>query len=138
MATWQQWRDVSRESLDSALLSDGSGLLRASVNRYYFAAYQATTACLIYRRLTPPGDRAGWSHEATPDLIIDQLEPLIDRRDIRKDLARRLRRLYDLRITADYQPDEPINAKIVREAKRDCGFLVRTLFDTLPEQPQEQ
>jgi uncharacterized protein (UPF0332 family) len=138
MATWQQWRKASQESLDSALLSEGSGLLRPSINRYYFAAYQATTACLVYRRLTPPGDRAAWSHESTPDLIAEQLEPLIERRDVRKDLGRRLKRLYDLRISADYQPDEPITTKIVLEAKRDCGYLVRTLFDTLPDRPQEQ
>ncbi len=72
------------------LVADGH--LDAAPGRAYYGAYHATIALLIARNVSePPGGR--WSH----GFVQNQLRQLTD--DAR---ARRLRRLYQERLVADY------------------------------------
>jgi len=71
MDAWQLWQGMAREAVEAAWLAEAGGCLRSSASRYYYAAYQAVTALLVYRGLTPPADREAWSHEDTPDLLQD-------------------------------------------------------------------
>lgn len=102
MEPWRQWQIMAQESEKAARAAEAEGCLRSAASRYYYAAYQAATALLVYRGLTPPQDRQAWPHDLTPDLVVEQLEPLLRSRDRRNDMARRLRELYKRRVVADY------------------------------------
>lgn len=75
MTPWQSWREMAQESEKAARLAEADGCLRSAASRYYYAAYQAATALLLYRGLTPPAEREAWSHENTPQLMWEQMEP---------------------------------------------------------------
>ena len=72
MEAWEQWREMAREVEKGAWAAAKEGCLRTSVSRYYYAAYQAATALLLYRKLTPPQNREAWNHDTTPLLIREQ------------------------------------------------------------------
>ena len=76
MEPWQLWQDMARESEQAARLAEDGGCPRSAASRYYYAAYQAVTALLLYRGLTPPEGREAWSHEDTPLSCRDQLRAL--------------------------------------------------------------
>jgi uncharacterized protein (UPF0332 family) len=102
---WQQWFAMAQESAQAAQIAEDAGLYRSTVSRYYYAAYQAVTAVLLYLGTQPPVEREAWSHEATPEMLRDHLPRVVPSRDTRKDLARRLAELYRGRVMADYTGD---------------------------------
>lgn len=122
---WEKWWGMAVDSLDAARLLERHGHLKSSASRGYYAAYQAMTAALLYQKQTPPEDREAWSHELTPELVRKQLT-LIRSQDQRNDLAARLRRLYTIRIGADYQGQAETKAPAVAMALKDASYLVRT------------
>lgn len=132
MDAWQSWREMARESEEAARLSEAGGCPRPAASRYYYAAYQAVTALLLYRGLTPPTGCEAWSHEETPALLQDQLQALIRSRDRRNDLAARLSELYRLRLIADYRGTRSVVATQVAKAGRDARFIVRVADEKLP------
>lgn len=132
MDAWQLWREMARESEEAARLAEAGGCLRSAASRYYYAAYQAGTALLLYRGLMPPVDREAWSHEETPALLQDQLRTLIRSRDGRNDLADRLAGLYRLRLIADYRGTRAVAAAQVARAGRDARFILRVADAKLP------
>lgn len=69
MEAWQAWLEMARESQEAAQQAEANGHFRSAASRYYYAAYQAVTALLLYRRVPTPEDRQAWSHDQTPDLI---------------------------------------------------------------------
>jgi len=133
MDAWQLWQEMAAESERAARNAAQDHCLRSSVSRYYYAAYQATTALLLYRKLTPPVNREAWSHDMTPIILREQLETLIASRDQRRNLASRLERLYKTRISADYMGSEMIDALKLNFARKDAGYILKTIFDILPE-----
>ncbi len=133
MDAWQLWQQMARESEEAARLAEAGGCLRPAASRYYYAAYQAVTALLLYRGLTPPEGREAWSHVDTPQLLQDQLRPLIRSRSGRNDLAQRLTDLYRLRVAADYEGAEIIGTSRVQRAGKDSRYIVRIMSDILPE-----
>lgn len=133
MDAWQLWQEMAWESEKVAQLAEASGYFRSAASRYYYAAYQAITALLLYRGLTPPVDRQAWSHDQTPDLINEQLEPFLRSRDKRTDLARRLERLYKTRIIADYMADRPVRADSLKIVRRDASYILKVAERILPE-----
>ena len=133
MEAWEQWRELAAESERAARNAAQDHCLRSSVSRYYYGCYQAVTALLLYRRLTPPINREAWSHDMTPINLREQLEPLIASRDKRRDLASRLERLYKTRISADYMGSETIDIIKLNSARKDAGYILKTAFDILPE-----
>ncbi len=131
MDIWRLWYRMALDSQRAAHQLEKENL-RSCASRIYYAAYQAVTAVLLYRRLPTPPDREGWSHEATPDMIIEHWSPYISRKYERRDLARRLRRLYTLRLIADYTSTQIIDAPSVRSAMKDGDFLITVVRDILP------
>ena len=132
MDAWQLWQQMARESEEAARLAEAGGCLRPAASRYYYAAYQAVTALLLYRGLIPPRDREAWSHEDTPDLLQDQLQTVIGSRDRRGDLADRLSGLYLLRLVADYRAALSVTVVQVTIAGRNARFILRVMDENLP------
>lgn len=123
---------MARESEEAARLAEAGGCLRSSASRYYYAAYQAVTALLLYRGLTPSADREAWSHEDTPGLLQDQLQALIGSRDKRDDLADRLTGLYRLRLIADYRTVRSVTTTQIVTAGWNARFILRVVDEKLP------
>ena len=133
MEAWDQWRALARGSERAARLAEAGECPRSAASRYYYAAYQAATALLLYRGLTPPAGREAWNHADTPALLQDQMQPLMRSRDKRGDISRRLADLYRLRVAADYEASELVGAGRVQAAGRDARFVLRVAGDILPE-----
>jgi len=132
MDAWRQWWEMAQESLSVARAAEESGGYRSSASRYYYAAYQAATALLLYRGLTPPQGREAWTHEDTPFLLAFETGTLIRSRDRRNDLAARLRNLYRLRLVADYSARQIVSRTRVERARRNADFL-RIVDNILPK-----
>lgn len=133
MDAWRLWQEMARESEEAARLAEAGGCLRSAASRYYYTAYQAATALLLYRGLTPSLGREAWNHEDTPALLQDQLRTLIRSRDKRNDLAARLVDLYRVRIIADYQGRRVVSLSRLAGAGRDARYILRVTEDVLPE-----
>ena len=133
MDAWQLWQEMARVSEEAARLAEAGGCLRPAASRYYYAAYQAVTALLLYRGLTPPVEREAWGHDETPALLLDQLRTVIRSRDKRNDLAKRLVDLYRLRIIADYQGSRVLSSGRLTIAARDARYILRVMESVLPE-----
>lgn len=132
MKPWQLWQDMAHESEQAARLAEDGGCPRSAASRYYYAAYQAATALLLYQGLIPPEGREGWTHLDTPTLLRDQVRT-IRSRDSRCDVAARRVDLYRLRLRADYQGDEPVQADQLPEAGRDARYVLKVANDVLPK-----
>ncbi len=133
MDAWELWMAMARESSETAQGAEADRHLRSAASRYYYAAYQAVTALLHYRGATVPAGRQAWGHDQTPDLIVDQLAPLLKARDKRNNLARRLERLYKTRIIADYMADTPIRVEGLESVRRDSNYILKVAEKILPE-----
>ncbi len=127
---WRDWQQMALTSQKAAQVLEAIDP-RSCVSRYYYAAYQAVTAVLLYQETTPPAGREAWSHDATPGLLVEKWEPLLIL-DERQDLARRLKELYKLRINADYVGDVGVDAEAVKDAKKACNFLIKIINRILP------
>ena len=111
MANWQKWREMARESQAAAIVLEHDELLRSSASRFYYAAFQISTAVLLYLKLTPPVGEEGWSHASTPEMLREHLEHVLKSMDTRRKLARHLSELYKIRIEADYIGDRTFDTK---------------------------
>ncbi len=76
MAEWKPWLDMAHGSLKSGVELQQTDA-RSAISRFYYAVYQAGTAVLLYRRLTPPPPREAWSHADTPPLLMESLRSLL-------------------------------------------------------------
>ena len=133
MEAWELWMAMAREASETAAEAENSSWLRSAASRYDYAAYQAVTALLHYRGVAVPEGRQAWSHDQTPGLIVEQLEPLLKTRDKRNALARRLERLYKTRIIADYMADTPLRAEGLRSVRRDSNYILKVAEEILPK-----
>ena len=133
MEAWQLWWEMACESEAAARQAEADGHLRSSASRYYYAAYQAVTALLLYRGMTPPAEREAWGHIETPPLLRDYLRSLIRLRDKRSDLAARLVDLYRLRLAADYESHSLVDAAKITRAARDAGYILKITGGILPK-----
>lgn len=124
---------MAQESEKAARLAESEDCFRSAASRYYYAAYQAATALLVYRGLTVPADREAWSHPDTPLLVQTELRMLIPSRNRRNDVASRLRDLYDFRVDADYIASRTILQGSVTVARRKAGFILSVAQGVLPE-----
>ena len=133
MDAWRLWQEMAREFEEAACLAENGGFLRSAASRHYYAAYQAATALLLYRGLTPPTEREAWNQVDTPQLLQDQLQTVIRSRSRRNDLAQRLADLYRLRVVADYEGSEFIGAGRVQSAGKDARYILQIVSDILPK-----
>ena len=129
MELWRKWQELARESERAARLAESEGCYRSAASRYYYAAYQAATALLLCQRLTPPQDREAWSHDDTPALVVRETGPVMRSRDTRNDIARRLKELYRLRLSADYRPGATVASAHVSSAGRDARFILKLVSE---------
>ncbi len=111
---------------------------RSSLSRYYYAAYQAVSALLLYQGLAPPlvrgEQREAWPHAATPDLFAEVLRKFIQSNARRNDLKSRLTRLYKLRLNADYVGSPEPSAITADSAASDAGYVVKVVGSILPDE----
>lgn len=127
---WQEWQQMALASQKAAQISETTDP-RSCISRYYYAAYQAVTAVLLYQGTIPPAGREAWSHDATPGLLVEKWVTLLKLNE-RQDLARRLKELYKLRVSADYAGNVVVDRAAVKDARKDCNFLIRTVNGILP------
>ena len=132
MEAWRLWQKLAHESYQAASAAEAEGCRRSAASRYYYGAFQAASALLIYRRLTPPTGMEAWGHTITPDLLRGETGTLIRSRDRRNDVALRLQYLYGLRIVADYIASQEVPASRVADARRDAGFILGVVDGLLP------
>lgn len=136
MDAWQLWLEMAREASEAAAEAEASGCLRSTASRYYYAAYQAATALLLYQGLMPPVRAEAWSHTSTPALLNEGTASLIASRDRRTDLAARLGELYRLRLDADYVGINRVSRSRLAAGRRDARFIIKVVTDILPEKLQ--
>ena len=132
MELWQQWFVMAIESRSAAEDAQSAQHWRSSVSRYYYAAYQAVSAVLIYRGLTPPPEEEAWGHASTPDMLVEHFVPYIRSKDVRQRHAEQLRELYVWRIKADYRGSEQLQANI-NNVHKHANRLVKLAEGILPE-----
>lgn len=133
MEAWEQWWRRAVDSLEAANLLYKHGHRCSGVSRGYYASYQAATAVLLYQNLVPPSleDREAWSHQTTPTLLRTTQTPFWDQ-NTRKDLSRRLSRLYVLRLRADYKIKTDTDEGTLTKALKDANIIVRRIGAVLP------
>ncbi len=124
------WLLMARESAEAAEQAAAADLYRSAASRYYYASYQAITAVLLYLRMVPPLGREAWSHEDTPDLIIEHFSPVMNNKRRRRAMAQQLRELYKIRVNADYMSAADV-AKHKESVRRDAEFILRWVGLTL-------
>ena len=120
------WQDVSRQVLRTAWLELYAEDFRSSVNRAYYAAYQAATAaCFLH------GDTAlfphGWnnpSHDQLPSLIRNNGDLA---RETRRKVARLLRQLRTFRENADYRPGISVLRSQALLCAQEATFILEAL-----------
>ena len=134
MTDYEKWLEMARDSFAAADGAKCGGHLRSAASRYYYAAYQAATALFLYRGLTPPALREAWSHDETPEIMLNDLSPLIRSRYTRSDLSARLDDLYNLRVTADYKASRTVDSDNVEKARKDAGFILSRAEKILPKE----
>ena len=126
MADASVWIEMAKESLESGKVLQRHGLRRSAASRFYFAAYQATTALLIHDGQTPPSDREGWAHEDTPRMLGDHLKRYAKPGSVTwLEVSNRLRQLRDTRVDADYYSSKPVSEASMVEIERWSGHLVK-------------
>ena len=123
---------MARESQTAAIVLEREKLLRSSASRFYYAAFQMSTAVLLYLGLTPPVGEEGWSHTSTPGILQDHLEPAVKSRDDRRKIARLLGELYKVRVEADYIGASSVDATKSHDSARKAKYLVKKLEEILP------
>lgn len=118
MPDWKRWRDMADESIKAGreLKQDCP---RSAVSRFYYAAYQAGTALLLYRKQQPPETREAWSHADTPEMLKEHLLATVKSKDKVVDLTERLRQLYKVRLNADYAGDAQTTQAIADKARKE-------------------
>ncbi len=136
MDAWELWRAMAREASETAQMAEAAGHFRSAASRYYYAAYQAVTALLLYQGLMPPIGAEAWSHTSTPALLNENTASLIASRDRRTDLAARLGELYRLRLDADYVAVNRVSRSRLAAGRRDARFIIKIVTDILPEKLQ--
>ena len=120
---WEAWLEMAEESLEAAgKLIDSAP--RSSVSRYYYAAFQAVSAALIYQGLASPDNREAWTHEKTPALFIEHTKSLIADQSKRRDIAKKLFFLYKVRVSADYVSADDVQRRI-KDIRKYSEYIVK-------------
>ncbi len=118
MATW---REIGEQNYAAGRELLKLEQYRSSVSRFYYAAFSLLTHELSEAGVTFGNNGETPSHQALPGLIKRHL-PL----SYRRQCVAIVRRLYAVRITADYQR-RTIDEAVAQEAQRDAAQLLRYL-----------
>ncbi len=121
----ETWRDIANDSYGAANQLFGARRWRSTACRAYFAAYAIASDALLRSKVSMGAGREGPSHASLPGLVENNLTGLSPRK--RRPLAARIRRLYGLRLVADYQPSVPVDDKAARNALSLMGEIFQEL-----------
>ncbi len=122
MATWNELGLDSRRAAQELLEQNR---IRSSVSRSYYSAY-----CAITSRLAKQGVDFAYGgnnppHADLPGYILHNLPALPQ--DTRYVLARAIRRLWKVRVDADYVPTASLSRVIAVDALRDANRILLEL-----------
>ena len=122
-----EWRRA-RYSLHAASLCLRSGCLADAISRDYYAAFHAAKAALIYRTSTAPQSHGSVRQQFGLQLVRNG--------PLEGHWGSEIGNLYDLRIGADYDPQQRYSVVYVREvhqrAERFLGRILRYLSSGIP------
>ncbi len=114
----------AERSLAGAELEFAHDLYNNTVNRAYYACYQAAVAALIAEGLQPPLENF-WSHDHVqaefPARLVDE------RKLYPREFRATLKAIFDERLKADYEP-ELISAASAAAALEHAQRFVRQIF----------
>lgn len=121
MATWDE---LSIDSRSAAQVLLAQGHTRSSISRAYFAAYAAATARIATTVSLPPG-RLNPSHADLARYVGNSLGgfPVWQRQW----LGTLIRRLWKMRVDAEYVPGACVDHPLARQALRDVHVVLREL-----------
>ena len=103
MATW---KDLASDNRSASHEMFGHCRWRACISRAYYATFSEAVEELTLGGVTMPQKRSSPSHAKLPEMVGNNLTRLSH--SIRWRLAGIIRKLYDLRIMADYVPSMPV------------------------------
>ena len=112
------WKDLAEDSRLAVHEMFDHRRWRTCLSRAYFAVYSEATAELVLRGVVMPLRRSGPSHTKLPELVGNNLTGISH--SMRWRLAGIIKKLYELRIVADYIPSTPVDA---REARLSLGLM---------------
>jgi uncharacterized protein (UPF0332 family) len=118
MATWEQISQKNLRAAGSLLPIDP----RSSVSRAYYAAFSALTHVMSGRIRFPLG-RETPRHRDVPAYIATVFASRYPKD--RRDLQTTIRRLYALRLQADYRSHMTIDIGSARDALRYAGLMLQ-------------
>ena len=130
------WFDMAKESESAAFLAEDKKYWRSAASRYYYAMFQAATALLHHRGLTPPAvvgeSRQAWSHTVTPDMLREHLNMFLKNRNRANKLGSNLSEAYKIRVQSDYVSGSALIAKNkVAKVRSDAGQLLKVVADII-------
>jgi uncharacterized protein (UPF0332 family) len=117
----QAWLTKSERSLAGAISEHANGRYDNSVNRCYYACFQAAIAALLRVQVRSTNPDVGWGHGYVQSQFNEQL--IRRRKAYPAELADTLTRLMILRRTADYHM-EPVSESQARRALRRAREFV--------------
>lgn len=88
------------------------------MSRAYYAMFCAATHTLLTSGLRPRAGFGTWSHEVLPEAVRQNLRKLMGA-SVAQGLGTRLRHGFKLRLVADYDPAQTVDAET---ARRCLGF----------------
>ncbi len=100
------WRDLAKDNRTAAYELETSKRHRSSVSRAYYAVYSRVTEELVRIGLSMPAGMHNPQHQALPNLIGFNLSTISAPRRWR--LSGIVRRLFRLRVIADYVPETEV------------------------------
>jgi len=118
------WDELSIDSRSAAQVLLAQGHTRSSISRAYFAAYAAATA-RVAARVSLPAGRQNPTHADLRRYVGSSLTnlPLWQRQW----LGTLIRRLWKMRVDADYVPGACVDDRLAKQALRDVGAILREL-----------
>ncbi|GMU83525.1 MAG: HEPN domain-containing protein [Phycisphaerales bacterium] len=100
---WMNWLSMARESVAAAGACQRRGCARSALSRSYYAAFAGATAYLLQSGESPRSDLGTWSHDSLGVTLESVMRR--NRRDRQApEAAAMVRRLYAMRVEADYSP----------------------------------
>ena len=123
-----EWQEIARENLAAARHEQERGP-RSSVSRAYYAFHCLLTHILVDAGYRPAGNRQTPPHLAQANLIGRYLG--VRGALFVRDARAILRRLYHLRLDADYNRRVTIDSRVALQAVRDAHRAFK-LMEVLP------
>jgi uncharacterized protein (UPF0332 family) len=119
------WRELALDSRRAAQDLLEQNRIRSSISRAYYAAYCAITAVLAEQGVDFAFGGNNPPHADLPIYILHNLPRLP--KDARYILAKAIRRLWKVRVDADYVPTASLDRIIAIDALRDANRIILEL-----------